>query len=644
MEAGIGRLLSVDETSIWPGGKLRSAFSIGNGFVVTAWHCLKDLGEQSARPWLRLSAPRLDARFIDVPLKYHEHVAEFDAAVLALDDERREVNSGSSFGAELAFTLKYLDSVAIPLGAKVSVHDTIRIGGFPESDPLGRHPVMISGNVESVTGPFQSHEVIRLHLRAAAARFPDKLSGVSGGPLLCFDRDGVEKAVGVFYGYPPTDSGREAVGGTGICHRLADIAEHLGPVAVAISSSRVDTLPRFSSSGRIVPAPNESSVRERRTIAAASEPRSSLFAQPESFQRDIIVVIPGIGGSVLSRPSDGRVVWGTVGSVPEVLKASGQLALETNPHLQPVGLVAAKSAIPGFVILQGYDSLWSRLRRLQETVEDPGDPGTRDRTANLVAFPYDFRKGIAETAAALESELAWRLADSGISTSNRHPRVLIVAHGEGGLVARYWLSVLGGWRQCRGLITLGTPNRGTPKALDLLINGTRLGGRRLRQPSELQRTWASVYDILPRYRCIWDSQRQEAIYPHELPSLGFNFGTRARLSYALHLAMEDAWNDIPIPSLPVVRSIVGVGQRTESSATWDGERLFIASEPPKWLAGVTREGGDGSVPEISAIPIEDALGTTVQRVNARHGMLPSHYDVVSAIEQIVSAKPLTPVR
>ena len=43
--------------------------------------------------------------------------------------------------------------------------------------------------------------------------------------------------------------------------------------------------------------------------------------------------------------------------------------------------------------------------------------------------------------------------------------MIVVAHSMGGLVARYWMGPLGGWRVCRALITLGTPHRGAPKAL-----------------------------------------------------------------------------------------------------------------------------------------------------------------------------------
>ncbi len=39
--------------------------------------------------------------------------------------------------------------------------------------------------------------------------------------------------------------------------------------------------------------------------------------------------------------------------------------------------------------------------------------------------------------------------------------IYLVAHSAGGLVARYYVQILGGSHYCEGLITLGTPHKGT---------------------------------------------------------------------------------------------------------------------------------------------------------------------------------------
>ena len=40
-------------------------------------------------------------------------------------------------------------------------------------------------------------------------------------------------------------------------------------------------------------------------------------------------------------------------------------------------------------------------------------------------------------------------------------KIYVVAHSAGGLVARYYIQLLGGFHYCDGLITLGTPHQGT---------------------------------------------------------------------------------------------------------------------------------------------------------------------------------------
>jgi alpha-beta hydrolase superfamily lysophospholipase len=43
----------------------------------------------------------------------------------------------------------------------------------------------------------------------------------------------------------------------------------------------------------------------------------------------------------------------------------------------------------------------------------------------------------------------------------RNSRIILVAHSAGGLIARYYIQLLGGSHYCDGLITLATPHRGT---------------------------------------------------------------------------------------------------------------------------------------------------------------------------------------
>lgn len=124
MENGVGRLLTSAERRKWPDGLVRSAFAIGDGRVLTAWHCVSAIVDGESTLWLRLQTPSEDDDFIDIPFKYHDHSPKFDAALLIFDDECAGNND-----RELC---KILDSVALPLGIDVAVHDDVRILGFPE--------------------------------------------------------------------------------------------------------------------------------------------------------------------------------------------------------------------------------------------------------------------------------------------------------------------------------------------------------------------------------------------------------------------------------------------------------------------------------------------------------------------------------
>jgi triacylglycerol lipase len=65
--------------------------------------------------------------------------------------------------------------------------------------------------------------------------------------------------------------------------------------------------------------------------------------------------------------------------------------------------------------------------------------------------------------------------------SARNSRIILVAHSAGGLIARYYVQLLGGSHYCDGLITLATPHRGTWVAALGLITHLLLKARCLIQ-------------------------------------------------------------------------------------------------------------------------------------------------------------------
>ncbi len=220
--------------------------------------------------------------------------------------------------------------------------------------------------------------------------------------------------------------------------------------------------------------------------------------------RHLVVVLPGIGGSVLSR-ADGPA-WATT---KEVLRGAlirpGGLDLDREPALEPTALVGTFTALGGLLHIQGYEGLEEHLRR---TFREPVVHTYRRRipipnNVDVLLFPYDFRRSIRVAAEALADAVEQALME--VSKQARHKRVIVIAHSMGGLVARYWLGPLGGAPLCAALLTLGTPHRGAPKALDWLINGAGVG--RLRHPgvTRVLRGWPSMYELLPQYAAVWDA-------------------------------------------------------------------------------------------------------------------------------------------
>ncbi|MGH2709564.1 MAG: esterase/lipase family protein, partial [Actinomycetota bacterium] len=182
--------------------------------------------------------------------------------------------------------------------------------------------------------------------------------------------------------------------------------------------------------------------------------------------RHLVVVIPGIGGSVLRR--DGEVVWGGgLGDAVALLKDPDRLSLTVHDDLSLDGLIPSTSVMPGWTVIHGYDRL---LRQIANAF-----PDAKNRDEHLLIFSYDFRRSIRDAASELDRRIDEALARW--PEQARPRRVIIVAHSMGGLIARHWLGPGGGWPKCLALITLGTPHRGAPKALDCLVNGIPLGPR-----------------------------------------------------------------------------------------------------------------------------------------------------------------------
>jgi hypothetical protein len=142
---------------------------------------------------------------------------------------------------------------------------------------------------------------------------------------------------------------------------------------------------------------------------------------------------------------------------------------------------------------------------------------------------------------------------------------------------------------------------------------------------------------LPRYPAI--AYGEQHIYPHELATGSDVFRRAARTAYESHTELEASCAELAAAG-PDARStniaFYSTGHATPSRAEVVGSELVVEKRDPEWLPNVGLR-GDGTVPAISAIPIEHSSGEASE--TARRFAPESHVTMASSdrlIELLVS--------
>src|SRR5262252_1147300 len=237
--------------------------------------------------------------------------------------------------------------------------------------------------------------------------------------------------------------------------------------------------------------------------------------------RDAVVVLPGIMGSELVETATDTVLWGLAdpGWYVNSWTTGGSLRALAVTDAERNGLTGRVQAtrtlrVPAFApSLRGFEPYTKLLATVKRFVVD---------AAAVREFAYDWRLAIDYNAA----ELA-KVAEEHLKSWQRHPkgsrdaRLVLVAHSMGGLVARYFTGVLGGARDVRATITLGTPFYGAVKAVVMLSTGRGaplpLPRRRLRR---LAQTMPGLHDLLPTYRCVDQGTSSRRLDATDIAALG----------------------------------------------------------------------------------------------------------------------------
>jgi pimeloyl-ACP methyl ester carboxylesterase len=325
---------------------------------------------------------------------------------------------------------------------------------------------------------------------------------------------------------------------------------------------------------------------------------------PRQPMPDVVVVLPGITGSVLKK--DGQVVWGFSGRVLAGALLTGGASLRRSLLLaeDPAGqdelgdgvvadaLVDDLHLLPGLWKIDGYSKLADTIKARFDVTEGE----------NFFRFPYDWRRDNRVAARRLAREShgwlkRWR------ERRNPDAKLILVAHSMGGLVSRYFLEILEGWRDTRALVSFGTPYRGSLNALDMLANGMRKGPRGFLDLSTLGRSFTSVYQLLPIYPCL-AADGGPLVRVAEAVGVPNVDAAKARDALAFHREIEDAVtqhreDDAYTQRGYRVYPVVGIAQDTLQSGRvrGDGVELLKSHDGMDYR-------GDGTVPRVSATPIE----------------------------------------
>lgn len=349
---------------------------------------------------------------------------------------------------------------------------------------------------------------------------------------------------------------------------------------------------------------------------------------------ELCVVVPGIGGSVLTKGHS--VIWDVsdrafVRALLTFGRAFRKLSLPAPDFDDGVvadRLIKGAVVIPGFWNYGDYRPLSSMLARYF---------GPK----NVIEFAYDWRRSCAISAARLRHNV-----DTALAQRESGTKVVLVAHSMGGLVARSFLAREGGAERCSLLVTVGTPYQGAAKAVGALAHGVpAVPGRTGKRLHLFLRSLPSVHELLPTYRCMVSEEGTRMNLRAQLPDAISSTGL-FEAAVAFHAETAHRVSALGA-EMPHTLAVAGQHQATATFVRWRFNGDVEVLKDAVWTLGnqQRQSRGDGTVPRGSAHPPEWGDDSTrAHIVTGRHVDLPSDGTMHQAVARALEGRELLGLR
>jgi pimeloyl-ACP methyl ester carboxylesterase len=310
-----------------------------------------------------------------------------------------------------------------------------------------------------------------------------------------------------------------------------------------------------------------------------------------------IVIVPGYMGSKLRRRSTGETIWVDFRSIPknpakwgEWLDGLLRTLAYPSGDLEPAGIMDEVIFVPPWAKQEQYGRLFHALEKMGYQADATRYP---ERELNVYGFAYDWRQDNAISARQLGAAIErWRGYHPGAQT-------WIIAHSNGGLVARWYIEKEGGQEHVGRLFLMGSPWDGTPKSMHMLFNGVDMLFRRRfnlfnipQRSRDLVRTFPSLYQLVPSCSPFLHDSAGQPVDPFADLTWLANDSQR-QLLLAGRRFNQDLGTNLSVETL----CFFGRKKATTTS----GVVHFGAAGRWQSIDWQASEAGDGTVPEHSAV-------------------------------------------